>query len=229
MPNLPQVVCRNRFGIINIPLKESKRMATVTQDTLGTIELLTAGPITEEQQHGIEYIMAYDFAMVREKILNEGTLRESIVDEAIVEFRKWLLLIQLGYGPVAMCSKEVDEVWHTFILFTRSYMSFCEQAFGWYLHHEPATNAVPVPGDAKQTFYAAYREVFGALHPLWGKEQLKKREDDEPEPGDERDPHEPGHSQPDDKPDPHKPDDEPGDCHSGGGCYTDPRCKPGRD
>jgi len=37
-----------------------------------------------------------------------------------------------------MPSQAVDDAWHTFILFTRSYESFCRNAFGRFLHHTPA-------------------------------------------------------------------------------------------
>ncbi len=33
----------------------------------------------------------------------------------------------------------IDEMWHNFILFTREYHQFCEQYFGYYIHHGPAT------------------------------------------------------------------------------------------
>ncbi|MEZ0209036.1 MAG: hypothetical protein ACAH17_02575 [Candidatus Paceibacterota bacterium] len=34
-------------------------------------------------------------------------------------------------------SKEVDEAWHEFILFTRDYAGFCYQHFGLFIHHAP--------------------------------------------------------------------------------------------
>ncbi len=44
---------------------------------------------------------------------------------------------------VGMPSKAVDEAWHEFILMTGDYMSFCEQAFGRYLHHSPHRPSTP--------------------------------------------------------------------------------------
>ena len=41
-------------------------------------------------------------------------------------------------GNVAMPSQVVDLAWHEFILFTREYDWFCQQAFGRFLHHTPA-------------------------------------------------------------------------------------------
>jgi hypothetical protein len=35
----------------------------------------------------------------------------------------------------------VDEMWHTFVLFTLEYTEFCQRHFGRYLHHVPTTHA----------------------------------------------------------------------------------------
>ncbi|MEW6167389.1 MAG: hypothetical protein AB1651_06795 [Pseudomonadota bacterium] len=33
----------------------------------------------------------------------------------------------------------IDEMWHTFILFTKEYHEFCSRMFGHYMHHTPTT------------------------------------------------------------------------------------------
>jgi len=38
---------------------------------------------------------------------------------------------------VGMPSKAVDAAWHEFIVLTKAYADFCQQAFGKYLHHTP--------------------------------------------------------------------------------------------
>jgi hypothetical protein len=43
-----------------------------------------------------------------------------------------------GYRPVAMPSQGADDLWHEFILYTKAYDAFCQQAFGRFLHHTPA-------------------------------------------------------------------------------------------
>ena len=35
----------------------------------------------------------------------------------------------------------LDEMWHTFVLFTREYHAYCRRVFGRYLHHAPRTMA----------------------------------------------------------------------------------------
>ncbi|OGO95070.1 MAG: hypothetical protein A3F10_00595 [Coxiella sp. RIFCSPHIGHO2_12_FULL_42_15] len=32
---------------------------------------------------------------------------------------------------------EIDDMWHTFLLFTKDYMNFCHTYFGCYMHHVP--------------------------------------------------------------------------------------------
>jgi hypothetical protein len=46
--------------------------------------------------------------------------------------------LRSGLKPVSMPSQAVDELWHEFILYTRHYQRFCDQAFGRFLHHTPA-------------------------------------------------------------------------------------------
>ncbi len=50
-------------------------------------------------------------------------------------FLAWLTC---GTNFIAMPSQVVDDLWHEFILATRAYEQFCQQAFGKFLHHSPA-------------------------------------------------------------------------------------------
>ena len=36
---------------------------------------------------------------------------------------------------------EIDDMWHTFLLFTKDYMDFCHQYFDTYIHHVPTTES----------------------------------------------------------------------------------------
>lgn len=40
---------------------------------------------------------------------------------------------------------DIDNMWHTFLLFTPDYFKFCEKYFGGYLHHQPNTSNKPMP------------------------------------------------------------------------------------
>lgn len=116
----------------------------------------------------LDLIEQYPFTQVREKLLLEKKLSPDKVDEAIVEFRKYLALIALGHKKLGMISPEVDEVWHTFILFTRDYAAFCEEVFGSFLHHQPAIPSQPIGKKSRKRFLVAYRQEFGDLPKIWG-------------------------------------------------------------
>ncbi|MBQ4811065.1 hypothetical protein A7985_00960 [Pseudoalteromonas luteoviolacea] len=69
-------------------------------------------------------------------------------DESAAIFEEMKKLLWLMYsasqesGPEIYVHKEIlviDEMWHTFILFTQDYDAFCRQFFGEFLHHSPTT------------------------------------------------------------------------------------------
>ena len=58
---------------------------------------------------------------------------------------------------VAMPSQVVvDDAWHEFILFTRSYRTFCRKALGRFLHHTP-TEAMSISSLAQEGIKRAWR------------------------------------------------------------------------
>lgn len=59
-----------------------------------------------------------------------------LVAQALRQF--FLAYLHSGCRPVSMPSQVVDDLWHAFILHTRTYQQFCQPAFGRFLHHTPA-------------------------------------------------------------------------------------------
>ena len=59
-----------------------------------------------------------------------------LVARALRQF--FLVYHKSGYLSIAMPSQVVDDLWHEFILYTKNYQTFCQQAFGRYMHHTPA-------------------------------------------------------------------------------------------
>lgn len=50
----------------------------------------------------------------------------------------FLAHLKSGRLYVSMPSQVADDLWHEFILYTKNYEQFCNQAFGRFLHHTPA-------------------------------------------------------------------------------------------
>jgi len=124
--------------------------------------------LTEQEKDALVFIEAYDFGKIRARVLKDGSVEISKVDLAIAEFCKFVALISLGYTELAMMNGDVDEIWHTLILHTADYETFCNQVAGRFIHHRPATSDSPVPDGAKKGFVTAYTEVFGGFAKIWG-------------------------------------------------------------
>lgn len=125
----------------------------------------------------IENVLAYKNNMVVHKFLESYNMPFEDAEDIFMETKKWLWLCgkaihQRKNGldcPPLLITQElfiIDEMWHTFILFTREYSSFCKKYFTHYIHHSPTTKL------EKEEF--AYRKK-NAPQEL-AKEIIKKRE-----------------------------------------------------
>jgi hypothetical protein len=60
--------------------------------------------------------------------------------------------------------KEIDDMWHTFILFTREYAEFCQCYFGRFMHHAPnVAQEKPTPEKFSQEFERYLSYVYDHL------------------------------------------------------------------
>lgn len=150
----------------------------MSEDTTRPLQLLAEAPLNAKQIARLWAIEKYDLWFVTERIAKEGSIDQHRIDEAVSEFRKYMALISLGYQDLGMHSKEVDEVWHSFILFTTEYIDFCQKACGQMIHHRPNTSRRPqLSMSSVQVFKDAYKRFFGPLPPIWFTEsQLANRE-----------------------------------------------------
>ncbi|MDD2701621.1 MAG: hypothetical protein PHH36_10315 [Sideroxydans sp.] len=111
----------------------------------------------------INYLQSYVLpdavlARFREQRTGLSSEQEAKVRDALFQY---FHICQLVRGKfVSMPSQVVDELWHTFILFTRNYERFCGGAFGRFLHHTPV-EAMSTPTLAtdgiRRTWYHACR------------------------------------------------------------------------
>ena len=65
-------------------------------------------------------------------------------EEIFLETKRWLWLCAAeptAKIPLLSEARAIDEMWHTFLLFTDDYARFCETHFGFFVHHFPRTRA----------------------------------------------------------------------------------------
>ncbi|MCX7125597.1 MAG: hypothetical protein NTU49_07605 [Gammaproteobacteria bacterium] len=52
--------------------------------------------------------------------------------------------------------REIDDMWHTFLMFTKDYADFCEQYFGEFVHHTPKTGDEKYDSEFFKTEFTRY-------------------------------------------------------------------------
>jgi hypothetical protein len=72
-------------------------------------------------------------------VQNKHNLSPAQIDQVSLALRHFFIAyLRAGFRPVAMPSQVVDDLWHELIVHTKAYRSFCQPAFGRFLHHSPA-------------------------------------------------------------------------------------------
>lgn len=132
-------------------------------------------PLADEIPEVVREALDYEAPFVIEKLLRDRaveTAEEAL--ELFTEVKRYLVLNHVDPSKSwQMYSLRVDEAWHQFVLFTAEYVAFCNEYFGYYLHHAPSNAPDPGFGDTPpeatfEEFATRYREMFGVdLPDVW--------------------------------------------------------------
>jgi len=55
--------------------------------------------------------------------------------------------------------KDIDDMWHVFLLFTQDYQEFCQHYFGYFIHHRPNNgerSVDPITFTKETSYYLSY-------------------------------------------------------------------------
>ncbi|MGF7173374.1 glycine-rich domain-containing protein [Azospirillum doebereinerae] len=87
---------------------------------------------------GLDYVKGYDFSRVIAHMQRDGLSRDEATQSA-EQLRAFMALNAMRLeSPVCLVAWEgMEPAWHAFILDTRAYARFCQNAFGGMLHHWP--------------------------------------------------------------------------------------------
>lgn len=101
----------------------------------------------------LEDLLGYKNPRIVARYKKDHPDNQLIAEDALQEVLKYFWLCEkhredqkanpedesLDFAPVVHVEmREMDDMWHTFILFTKDYMEFCNQFFGHFIHHNPA-------------------------------------------------------------------------------------------
>jgi hypothetical protein len=114
----------------------------------------------------LDRVLAYENPELVERIKDKQSLSEEKADALFEDLKRFLYLC--GNSPAHHSPpRNIDSAWHQFILYTRDYAVFCEEMFGRFIHHKPASYFRPkTQGGVQRTIEAAGSQ-FGALSGNW--------------------------------------------------------------
>lgn len=97
----------------------------------------------------LDEVLRYRNDEVVHRFSADHSISKADSEEIFLETKRWLWLCANemaaasdGIGeriPLLSEARVLDMMWHTFIIFTTEYASFCQKYFGFFVHHHPRT------------------------------------------------------------------------------------------
>ncbi len=93
-----------------------------------------------KEAYSLEAVLAYENEEVIWRFYDNYEVEIEEARDIFTELKKFLFLAAKYGDRQEVFTHEalyiVDEMWHTFILFTKDYHDFCMKYFGFFLHHD---------------------------------------------------------------------------------------------
>lgn len=90
-------------------------------------------------------VLKYKNIEVIRRFREQFPVSEREANDIFRQLKKWLWLCASSPNPGRLAITDqllmIDEMWHTFLMYTREYHAFCTRSFGKFLHHAPTTTA----------------------------------------------------------------------------------------
>ena len=131
----------------------------------------------------ISQVMAYPMTNVIDRCQKDFGYSDQDMIVLEKELKRFLILAAINDRSVGMYSKYVDDLWHTFILFTKEYAAFCNKFAGRFIHHLPITDQEKKLEDKIKVyqefdfFIEKYENTFNEkAHDIWYLDACSKQE-----------------------------------------------------
>jgi hypothetical protein len=93
----------------------------------------------------LDQVLAYRNDDVVDRFCTEWDVERAEAEALFDDLLRWLWLVAQPGGPSLAITEPllaIDEMWHTFVLFTADYDRFCRDHVGHFVHHAPTTRAI---------------------------------------------------------------------------------------
>jgi hypothetical protein len=125
-------------------------------------------------------IVNYRNANIIEAFRKVYKVSDTEAEDIFIQMLNWFIFCENpkseGYRNIDDSTVIIDEMWHTFILFTPDYFKFCKKYIGHYIHHMPSTNAVLAAQRerAQEEIIEKKRKQYELVYDILGKETFVK-------------------------------------------------------
>jgi hypothetical protein len=143
-----------------------------------------------DELRSLDEAIGYRNRHVVDRFVEDHALPRDEAEDLFVETLRWLWLCRRAeQDPRAPklfiddCMALLDEMWHTFLLFTREYAGYCDEYLGGFVHHEPTTSEekarVEAERDRDPDAFRAQREagmraLYDYVYDVLGEDTLIK-------------------------------------------------------
>jgi len=96
-------------------------------------------------------------------------------NQILEDAKRFLLLSANNPGKMFITPELfiIDQMWHTFLLFTHDYHRFCKENVGRYLHHQPTvSNKTIETSDDENTYLNNLKEMYAIIYDTYGEDTL---------------------------------------------------------
>lgn len=119
--------------------------------------------------------LGYKNERVIKRYMKDLNVEHEVAENVFDEMLKFLYLCTIMPTPCSPPSKEIDNMWHLFILHTIDYFIFCEEYCGQYIHHDPTESPYT---NNRQEMYEVAIQTFSNLEPKFWKHLFTSRKED---------------------------------------------------
>ncbi len=114
----------------------------------------------------ISLATAFDMEDIIERYMKDYDAPLNVGKEHARELIRYLILCAIDPKKKYGMRGPVDDVWHTFLLFTYEYRQFCGLIAGRFIHHKPETRKRPPDKESYRNTFRDYEKYFGEQPPL---------------------------------------------------------------
>jgi hypothetical protein len=124
------------------------------------------------QRHRLQLIDDFDYSKVKWKVSDDlSGLPDTYLRQGIENLKLYYAVALLDPLNAHAVSAPVDPFWHAHVLFSKDYISFCNQTYGGYVHHQPLDqndrDAVAMVRRLYTYTIEIYRQMFHSYDTDW--------------------------------------------------------------